>query len=262
MNPIFSISAFIFPFLLFYLFPIFLVYKMAIFKKRNKVMWTIFAIINYPIALLILYLLPSLQTPEEKNDYLKMFTSEYGRLGYILFTAISVFLLLFFYSKLVFWLSIKYNINLPEFMYFGGHSMLVPALQSYWLNIHVPFGIIAYSAILTSYILCLVRLIKNTKFPKVILSLQLSGILLFSACILTGAIWANHAWGRYWGWDPKETCSLTFLYVMIMCYMYLTITVQNKIKNIVTLTVQLFILIILILAGNFWTELHSYGLFF
>jgi cytochrome c-type biogenesis protein CcsB len=34
------------------------------------------------------------------------------------------------------------------------------------------------------------------------------GFLFLSAGIITGAVWANQAWGRYWGWDPKETWSL------------------------------------------------------
>ena len=44
------------------------------------------------------------------------------------------------------------------------------------------------------------------------------GFLFLSAGIITGAVWANSAWGRYWGWDPKETWSLItwFVYAALL----------------------------------------------
>jgi cytochrome c-type biogenesis protein CcsB len=101
---------------------------------------------------------------------------------------------------------------------------LIPALQSNWLIAHVMtcfFGYAAFAVAFGISLLFLARL-KNREGAGGILSLipdtelldelthqlVMFGFLFLTIGIITGAVWANQAWGRYWGWDPKETWSL------------------------------------------------------
>ena len=108
---------------------------------------------------------------------------------------------------------------------------LVPALQSYWLAIHVTLVSIAEGALMTSAVLTTLYLIKArhdrigdrpgyrpgslgtlaAKLPpaatldKAAYRVVAFSFPLYTVAIICGAIWAEAAWGRYWGWDPKET---------------------------------------------------------
>lgn len=108
---------------------------------------------------------------------------------------------------------------------------LVPALQSNWLIAHVVTCFIGYAAFAVASGLGVLYLLKNRKkvqtapgkllsqLPSLssideITSRTLSfGFLWLTAGIITGAIWANSAWGTYWSWDPKETWSLVTWFV-------------------------------------------------
>ena len=107
-------------------------------------------------------------------------------------------------------------------------TALVPVLQSYWLTLHVSvitasYGFFGLSAILGLIVLILYTLsgkhnLKNT-LPTVddltVINYRSMTLGLYFLTIGTflGAIWANESWGRYWGWDPKETWSLITLIV-------------------------------------------------
>jgi len=98
---------------------------------------------------------------------------------------------------------------------------LIPALQSNWLISHVISSFFAYACFAISFgtsILYLLRLklkgsiidiLPEPKFLDEVIYRTISiGFVLLTLGIITGAAWADHAWGRYWGWDPKETWSL------------------------------------------------------
>jgi cytochrome c-type biogenesis protein CcsB len=105
---------------------------------------------------------------------------------------------------------------------------LVPVLQSYWLDIHVSmitasYGFLGLGALL-GFITVLLFAVKNSKNEERIKSsiLELNAInemsLLIGLAMLTvgnflGGVWANESWGRYWGWDPKETWALVTILV-------------------------------------------------
>ena len=130
-------------------------------------------------------------------------------------------------------------------------SALVPALQSNWLMMHVSIMILSYAALLFGSLFALVFLLvpSTLKFqtsetipPDVspnITASQLSklgqtldncsyrilgfGFPLLTMGILSGAVWANEAWGSYWSWDPKETWALiTWLVFAIYLHTRLT----------------------------------------
>jgi cytochrome c-type biogenesis protein CcsB len=107
---------------------------------------------------------------------------------------------------------------------------LLPALQSNWLIFHVVTCFIGYAAFAVACGLGIVYLLKNNKpengggsllaqLPSLkildqIINRTLSfGFLWLTAGIITGAVWANSAWGTYWSWDPKETWSLITWFV-------------------------------------------------
>jgi len=119
---------------------------------------------------------------------------------------------------------------------------LVPVLKSYWLMIHVSIITASYGFLFLGAMLGLISLFMiivrgNTKPNKNItytlkeltavneLSLTI-GIFLLSIGTFLGGIWANESWGRYWGWDAKETWSL----ISILVYSF--ILHMRKIKGL------------------------------
>jgi len=95
---------------------------------------------------------------------------------------------------------------------------LIPALQSNWLISHVISSFLAYACFAIAFgtsILSLLtikvkgRILPDASFLDEVTYKMISiGFVLLTLGIITGAAWADRAWGRYWGWDPKETWSL------------------------------------------------------
>ncbi|MHB8056734.1 MAG: c-type cytochrome biogenesis protein CcsB [Desulfuromonadaceae bacterium] len=115
-----------------------------------------------------------------------------------------------------------------------GIEPLVPALQSNWLVYHVVTCFLGYAAFAVACGISIMYLIKASfegenstasaggiisMFPplKVLDDLNYRSIMigfpLLTLGIITGAVWANYAWGTYWSWDPKETWSLIVWFV-------------------------------------------------
>ncbi len=111
---------------------------------------------------------------------------------------------------------------------------LIPALKSNWLIAHVITCFFGYAAFAIAFGISLMYLIKQSDaegkskllahFPKSRVLDELThqmvifGFLFLSIGIITGAVWANSAWGTYWSWDPKETWSLItwFIYASLL----------------------------------------------
>ena len=99
---------------------------------------------------------------------------------------------------------------------------LVPVLKSYWLNIHVSVIVASYSFFglcfvlgIISMVLFILRSPKRAHIDKSIINVHcineismILGLGLLTVGTFLGGVWANESWGRYWGWDPKETWSL------------------------------------------------------
>ncbi|MCI0690335.1 MAG: c-type cytochrome biogenesis protein CcsB [Sporichthyaceae bacterium] len=104
---------------------------------------------------------------------------------------------------------------------------LVPALNSYWLKIHVTAAATASGLLLLAFIPAALFLIRSghdggrRRFPypvgrnlpaadtleRLTFRLHTFAFPIWTLAVICGAIWAEAAWGRYWGWDPKETWS-------------------------------------------------------
>ena len=116
----------------------------------------------------------------------------------------------------------------------SGIEPLVPALQSNWLLYHVVTCFLGYAAFAVACGISIMYLIKERQetpegssqaggiiamFPsiKILDDLNYKAIMigfpLLTLGIITGAAWANYAWGTYWSWDPKETWSLIVWFV-------------------------------------------------
>jgi len=105
---------------------------------------------------------------------------------------------------------------------------LVPVLKSYWLIIHVAiitssYGFLAMGALLgmLNLILMVARSKKNAirlkdsiqEISYIIEMALIIGLLMLTIGCFIGGVWANESWGRYWGWDPKETWALVSILV-------------------------------------------------
>jgi cytochrome c-type biogenesis protein CcsB len=152
---------------------------------------------------------------------------------------------------------------------------LIPALKSNWLIAHVITCFIGYAAFAIAFGTSGMYLIKKRdtegkslllkRFPKENIIDELTyqmimlGFLFLSIGIITGAVWANSAWGRYWGWDPKETWSL------ITWFIYATLLHAKMMrgwhgKRIAYLSIAGFAAVLFTYFGvNLLPGLHSYG---
>jgi ABC-type transport system involved in cytochrome c biogenesis permease subunit len=100
---------------------------------------------------------------------------------------------------------------------------LLPALRSVWLQAHVLTAAVGYGAFGVAAGLGLMRLLKRDTLPGEVEGAMERAVALgfpwLTLSILTGAIWAQKAWGRYWGWDPKETWALvTWLWYLLILH--------------------------------------------
>jgi len=152
---------------------------------------------------------------------------------------------------------------------------LIPALKSNWLIAHVMTCFIGYAAFAIAFGISLMYIFKQkdtegqslllARLPETSLLDELNhqlimfGFLFLSIGIITGAVWANSAWGRYWGWDPKETWSL------ITWFIYATLLHARMMRGwrgrrIAYLSVVGFMAVLFTYFGvNYLPGLHSYG---
>ena len=110
---------------------------------------------------------------------------------------------------------------------------LVPVLKSYWLTIHVSmeagsYGFLMLGAIIGLLNLALMIFLTKTNEARIFRTIKemsyisemtlYGGLLMVSTGTYLGGVWANESWGRYWGWDAKETWALvtTLVYAFIL----------------------------------------------
>jgi len=153
---------------------------------------------------------------------------------------------------------------------------LVPVLDSYWLMIHVSVIVGSYGPFALSMILGIVSLflilITNKKNKKrVNLNLQeltiineLSvtvGLIMLTIGNFLGGQWANESWGRYWGWDPKETWALISIMVYaFVLHMRLIPGLKGKwIFNFMSILAFASIMMTYFGVNFYLTGLHSYA---
>lgn len=147
---------------------------------------------------------------------------------------------------------------------------LVPVLKSYWLNIHVTvitfsYGAFAVAAGLGHAYLWAYRQGARgaAAMPKIdMLTYRVLGIgvITLTAGIILGAVWANESWGRYWGWDPKETWSLiTLLFYMALIHGRMNGWINKRNTAILNITGMAVVLMTYFGVNYYLSGLHSYA---
>lgn len=160
-------------------------------------------------------------------------------------------------------------------------AAIPPALKSQWLTFHVFTAMLAYGAFAVSFGLGIMYLLKAdsgsaagknskgswvSKFPDENtldeLAYKIIGFAfpMLTLCIVTGAIWANYAWGTYWSWDPKETWSL-ITWIIYAAYLHARLMYGWKGKRAAWMAILGFVAVLFTFFGvNYLLPgLHSYA---
>jgi len=168
-----------------------------------------------------------------------------------------------------------------------------PALQSYWLVIHVSIATIATGLLTVSFAASVLQLLKDSRLRQLTgagdsrhtrwpltgrrwrmldalpapgeleaLSFRITavGFVLWTFTVMAGAIWAEHAWGRYWGWDPKEVWSFV-VWVVYAAYLHARTTVGWSGRRAAWFVLVGYATVIFNFTGVnlFFQGLHSYS---
>lgn len=151
---------------------------------------------------------------------------------------------------------------------------LVPVLKSPWLMFHVAVIVGAYGFFGISFLLGITNLLIMTFTKKsMLLSYRireltiinnlslLAGLVLMATGTFLGAVWANESWGRYWGWDPKETWALiTIVVYTIVTHLHLVKKWNNEwIFNLLSVFAFSSVLMTFLGVNYFLSGMHSYG---
>ncbi len=153
---------------------------------------------------------------------------------------------------------------------------LVPVLKSYWLKIHVAIIVGSYAPLalcaLLGFTAMWLKITTRKENERVSLSLReltllneasmTIGLYMLTIGTFLGGIWANESWGRYWGWDPKETWALISIMVYaIVLHLRLVPALSNSFYWFNATSVLAFGSIVMTSFGvNYYlTGLHSYA---
>lgn len=177
-----------------------------------------------------------------------------------------------FVSPLVF-LAIAYASLSPDIS--SKISPLIPALKSNWLIAHVITCFLGYAGFAVAFGFSIMYFIKPkdpdavsifAKLPswglidELTYQMVVFGFLFLTIGIITGAVWANSAWGKYWTWDPKETWSL-ITWIVYAIFMHLRMMKGWHGKNLAWVSIIGFLAVMFTYFGvNYLLSgLHSYA---
>ena len=179
-------------------------------------------------------------------------------------------------------------------------SNLVPALRSSWLIMHVSVVMLSYAALIIGSLLSVsvlfvnkneplqirssstgvggYKMTSNFSFNEIVDPVQFShseqldtlsyrsilvGFVLLTLGLVSGAVWANEAWGTWWSWDPKETWAfISWLFYAAYLHMRISKGWQGR-KPALLASIGFIVVLVCYLGVNFWgIGLHSYGWIF
>lgn len=153
---------------------------------------------------------------------------------------------------------------------------LVPVLQSYWLTIHVAmitasYGFLGLGALLGIISLILFILKKPENATRLNLAIKelnainemslIIGLVLLTIGNFLGGVWANESWGRYWGWDPKETWALVtiLVYAVVIHLRMIKGAYSDYIFSVVSLLAFTSVLMTYFGVNYYLAGMHSYA---
>ncbi|TDC92250.1 c-type cytochrome biogenesis protein CcsB [Actinomadura sp. 7K507] len=156
---------------------------------------------------------------------------------------------------------------------------VTPALNSYWIAIHVSAAIIATGAFTVAGAATILYLLKSRaesrgtgtggilahvpsaeSLDRLAMRVTMFAFPIWTAAIIMGAIWADEAWGRYWGWDPKEIWSF-ITWIIYAAYLHARSTAGWKGRKAAVLSLLAFAALMFNFFGvNYmFSGLHSYA---
>ncbi len=159
---------------------------------------------------------------------------------------------------------------------------VMPALQSYWLPIHVSVVSLGSGVFLVAGVASILFLLKMSKYgepgaqgplariaaklpdaqtlDRIAYRTTIFGFPVFGFGVIFGAIWAEEAWGRFWGWDPKETVSF-IAWVVYAAYLHARSTAGWRDKKAAWINVVGFVAMVfnLFFINLVTVGLHSYA---
>ncbi len=156
---------------------------------------------------------------------------------------------------------------------------LVPALQSPWLVIHVAAAIVSAAAFTIAMVASALYLVRGraerlgrtdgryvSRLPsadsldRTAYRVVAFAFPIWTFAVVAGAIWAEYAWGRYWGWDPKEVWALV-TWIVYAAYLHARTTAgwQGRRAAVVALVGYTTLLFNFFGVNIFFVGLHSYG---
>ncbi len=153
---------------------------------------------------------------------------------------------------------------------------LVPVLQSYWLAIHVAmitasYGFLGLGALLGMITLILFILKNEKNSNRLNLAIKelnainemslIVGLVLLTIGNFLGGVWANESWGRYWGWDPKETWALVtiLVYAVVIHLRMIKGAYSDYIFSVVSLLAFTAVLMTYFGVNYYLAGMHSYA---
>jgi cytochrome c-type biogenesis protein CcsB len=175
-------------------------------------------------------------------------------------------------------------LGLTETLIFTPAGDLVPALQSYWLSIHVTAMTVATGVFFVSAMLGVVylaverhnrrvaagkaragngivaRLPSLEQLDRLAYRTTVFGFPIWTFGVIAGAIWADQAWGRYWGWDPVETWAfITWVIYAAFLHARATAGWRGRRAHYVQLLGFASLAVNMLVVQVFVTGLHSYA---
>ena len=165
----------------------------------------------------------------------------------------------------------------------AGHSSfdpqltnLQPVLKSYWLMIHVAiitasYGFLSLGAILgliSLWLIIFTNSVNKSKLKSTLSELTIIneksleiGLFMLTIGTFLGGVWANESWGRYWGWDPKETWALVsfLIYSFVLLMRFIPFLRNQLVFNTVSMFAIWTIIMTYFGVNYYLSGLHSYA---
>ena len=156
-------------------------------------------------------------------------------------------------------------------------TTMVPVLKSYWLTIHVSiitasYGFLGLSTLLGFVTLIFYIMLRNkSKREQISVNIleatrisemsMIVGLALLTVGNFLGGVWANESWGRYWGWDPKETWALVtiLVYVFVTHMRFVPALKSNFIYNVASVVAYSSVIMTYFGVNYYLSGLHSYA---
>ncbi|MBN2825406.1 MAG: cytochrome c biogenesis protein CcsA, partial [Campylobacterales bacterium] len=155
-------------------------------------------------------------------------------------------------------------------------TTLMPVLKSYWLMIHVAvitasYGFLGLGALLAFITFILYILINDNNIENIKHSIKelskinemalIIGLIMLTIGNFLGGVWANESWGRYWGWDPKETwAAVTILiYAVVLHLRFIPKLSSLFVYNVASLLAYSSVIMTYFGVNFYLSGLHSYA---